>query len=348
VPTRTFPSAKSTQLINWLRPNLRWITVPSWIGSLIAHLALGMAIISLAKLPSCRRDIAGNGGEDFREVGIRQRTSSGEFATSKPAAANVSSETARQPQNPSQNPLASLPPVPLHLPETSNAPPVIGAGALPQLSSLDVQHLVRPLGGGAAAAGTSGSGERGSGEAGGTTFLGIHAVGKRFVYVIDRSFSMADDSALQAAKAELLASLQQLDEQQQFQIIFYNNEFTVLETRGGRFDVFNGTDVQRMKVAEQIREIRPAGGTRHLPALLEALKFRPDVIFLLTDGAAESALDHRDLEEIRQHNRHGSRIHCIEFGRSPTSQLGEAGNFLKDLARRNDGRYIYRNLTNGN
>jgi hypothetical protein len=158
---------------------------------------------------------------------------------------------------------------------------------------------------------------------------------------------MADDSALQAAKAELLASLQQLDEKQQFQIIFYNNDFVVMDTRGGRFDVFTGTDAQRMKVAEQIREIGPAGGTRHLPALIEALKFRPDVIFLLTDGAAESALDRRDLEEIRRHNRHGSRIHCIEFGRSSKSMLGEAGNFLKDLARQNDGRYVYRNLTDG-
>lgn len=174
--------------------------------------------------------------------------------------------------------------------------------------------------------------------------MGVKGTGKKFVYVIDRSFSMANDQALQAAKLELLASLQRLNETQQFQIIFYNNEYLVLNARGGRFDFFRGTDAQRLLVMEQIREITPAAGTRHLPAIQEALNFKPDVIFLLTDGAAESALDRKDLEQIRRLNRNGTHIHCIEFGRGESSPLVDGGNFLKVLSEQNRGEYLYRNV----
>jgi len=194
--------------------------------------------------------------------------------------------------------------------------------------------------------GGTGGGD-GTGGGGGTSFLGVKGVGKKFVYVIDRSFSMANDHALQAAKIELLSSLQRLNETQQFQVIFYNNEYVVLNARGGRFQFFRGTDAQRLLVTEQMREITPAAGTRHLPALLEALNFKPDVIFLLTDGAAESALAMKDLEQIRLLNRQGASIHCIEFGRGEKSNLAGEGNFLKVLAKENRGEYLYRNLKAG-
>lgn len=325
-----------------LSPDFRWVALPSWIGSVFAHALLALLIVSLAQLPSCRRDMAGSEGESFRDVGIRLLPAA--EPKENPAPAQAEAQTPQPAASPASArelpPTPDQPPVALNLPETAQASPLIGMGRLPDSAQSQIESLVKPLGPSMA---TESPG--GTPAVGGTSFLGIQDVGRRFVYVIDRSFSMANDRALQAAKLELLASLQRLNESQQFQIIFYNNEFVVLDTRGGRFDVFRGTDAQRLRVSEQVAAIQPSGGTRHLPALLEALKFNPDVIFLLTDGAAESALDRRDLEDVRRHNRNGAHIHCIEFGRGARSALGEAGNFLKDLARENDGKYTYRNVS---
>ncbi|WP_437226151.1 hypothetical protein SH661x_004435 [Planctomicrobium sp. SH661] len=341
---------------------LNWLVIPAWMGSLLFHGVLGVSIVFFSQLWGPRGDMEGDGGDSFREIGIRMLPpgpSGGTGGTSDGESAASSTEpvaAAAQPQPEMVLPTQELP-VALSLPQsspTASIPSVIGPGLANSLTTVDIGGLVKPAkaGSGAVGAGSPGTGGGtgggdGAGGGGGTSFLGVKGVGKRFVYVIDRSFSMASDNALQAAKLELLASLQRLNESQQFQIIFYNNKFVVLNARGGRFDVFRGTDAQRLMVTEQIREITPDAGTRHLPAILEALNFKPDVIFLLTDGSAESALDMRDLEQIRQHNRQGTHIHCIEFGRGEQSYLGDAGNFLKVLAKQNDGQYVYRNLKAG-
>ncbi len=174
------------------------------------------------------------------------------------------------------------------------------------------------------------------------SFLGITDVGQKIVYVIDRSFSMEDDNALQAAKSELFASLQKLDSTQQFQIIFYHDDFISLQPREG--DYFLGTDAQRLLVSNQIGPIYPKGGTRHLPALYQALSLKPDVVFLLTDGSAESALSTRDFESLRNLNQGRTRIHCIEFGRATSPIRGNA-NFLVRLSKENGGKYTYLNVS---
>lgn len=372
-------SSPTSVFIGPARSRWSWLIIPSWLGSMLFHGLLGMAILSLSQLPACQhvRDSDGTGGDSFRQVGIRLLPpgpaggTGGTEISNTPAGGDAAKTEVHQVQPltavpavsdplmaPSAAPsLSSTPPIPLSLPKPLQSVGMIGPGAplrfSPGPGGSNMDHLVRPSlpgnGMGAGSRGTGGGtgGGNGTGGGGGTSFLGVQGIGKKFVYVIDRSFSMANDHALQAAKLELLASLQRLNETQQFQVIFYNNEYVVLNTRGGRFDFFRGTDIQRLMVAEQIREITPAAGTRHLPALLEALNFRPDVIFLLTDGAAESALHVKDLEQIQRQNRYGTHIHCIEFGRAEKSHLGEAGNFLKVLARENAGQYAYHNLKAG-
>ena len=202
---------------------------------------------------------------------------------------------------------------------------------------------------GVTSGGTPGSRGGGGGEGnapGQTSLFGVNDAGKKFVYVIDRSSSMEDDNAFRAAKAELLTSLSRLTEVQQFQVIFYNNAPLVLATRDERFQMFFGTDAQRLQVSEQIRSITPDGGTRHHPALIEALKYNPDVIFLLTDGAM-SEMSKAELDSVKSRNRQGTRIHCIEFGASPqplTADGQPVSNFLVKLATQNGGKYSYRNV----
>lgn len=335
--------AQQSRLTDWLRVQLRWVTVPSWLLSAVFHLLLAGLLVVLSQMPSCRGDLGGEKGEAFRDVGIHLRPSLND--------ADHESESETDEQSAEivyENPLTvsepeqqNLPPVELSLPRVEMAPPVIGAGNISLPNSLAANDLLQPNN---VQRSRSASTAAGGTVAGGTSFLGIEDVGRRFVYVIDRSFSMDNDGALQAAKAELQASLTKLTETQQFQIIFYSNDFEVLQPRDGRFDMFWGTDAQRMQVSGKLSAIRAQGGTRHRPALLKALEGNPDVIYLLTDGAAESALSAAELKEVRQRNRSGTRIHCIEFGRGTTPLLDGEANFLRQLAKQNQGQYVYRNV----
>ena len=64
--------------------------------------------------------------------------------------------------------------------------------------------------------------------------FGLWGEGYKFVYVFDRSGSMGGDgsASLKAVKAELLASLKNLDTVHQFQIIFYNHRPVLFNPSG--------------------------------------------------------------------------------------------------------------------
>lgn len=256
------------------------------------------------------------------------------------------------------------PPVELELPD---APQVATAGPglaapranYPGAKYSDSRQMIRPTGRARAQGNGNGSGDRegngGGGEegrsggstgngrgpgGGGTSFFGHRAVGRKFVYVLDASGSMYDYNAIAVAKAELLASLAQLDENQQFQIIFYNDKCHPMRDTDRRENVFWGTETNRTRASQFIRNIEPEGGTNHVAALLEALKLAPDVIFFLTD-AGDPILYAKDLDQIKRRNSGRSTIFTIEFGKGPNLRVD---NFLKQLARENGGAHAYRDV----
>ena len=343
------------------------MVVPSWLLSLFFHATVLLLASQLAGRTPIRPDIEGNGGDGFREVGIytgEPAGGSGNLGTGdalpagNPAMTNAASAPAPSAQAPD---VPATAPFQIPLPDVlTEGPAVIGPGtnaAPPEIASTLGNSLLRP-GSGGLTSGGGGGGPGGTGRPGmgtgtgdgigsgrgGTTFIGARDEGRRFVYVIDSSGSMADFDALLAAKSELMTSLERLTEKQQFQVIFYNTKLRILVTRDQRFPMFYGTDAQRLQVAEQLRSIEPMDGTLHFPALAEALKFHPDVIFFLTDGA-DPAMSARDLEEIRIRNKEGVHIHCIEFGEGPASKVNRAGNFLVKLSEQHNGQYIYRDVT---
>jgi hypothetical protein len=172
-----------------------------------------------------------------------------------------------------------------------------------------------------------------------TQLFGIGAKGRRIVYVFDRSASM-EGYPLQAAKRELLASVQQLGGTHQFQVIFYNHQPLCLPLSRAPAGKLALADEQGRRLAEAfIGGIYADGPTDHLPALQAALSLRPDVIFLLTD-ADEPQLAADELRLIRKVNA-GAAIHTIEFGSGPPP-LNE--NFLRQLARENRGQHRYVDL----
>ncbi len=179
---------------------------------------------------------------------------------------------------------------------------------------------------------------RSTGPAGSASLFGIQSPGNKFVYVFDRSGSMGGvgRTALDFAKAELIASLQSLNQTQQFQIVFYNERPLIFNPSGVPGRLAFATDENKRRAIDFIRSVTASGGTQHDAAILLAIRLQPDVIFFLTD-ADEPRLSDAKLEQIhRQAN--GIVIHTIEFGIGPKITTD---NFLSRMARQNGGQYVY-------
>ncbi len=177
------------------------------------------------------------------------------------------------------------------------------------------------------------------GGKGRTTLFGIVGEGYKFAYVLDRSGSMGGSgaNALNAVKAELLASLKNLDSVHQFQIIFYNERPVVFNPSGNRGQLTFATDRNKHRAERFLDSIAAEGGTAHEEALRAAIRLQPDVIFFLTD-ADEPKLEPAELAKLHRMAA-GVVINTIEFGTGPRPDGQE--NFLVELARENGGQYVY-------
>jgi hypothetical protein len=171
-----------------------------------------------------------------------------------------------------------------------------------------------------------------------TSLFGVEAEGRRFVYVFDRSGSMGEPAnrPLQAAKEELLRSLAKLDGLHQFFLVFYNEEPRVFNAAGVRGRLVFATDENKKTARSFIDGIQAQGGTNHYEALLIAVRLRPDVIFVLTDGEQKDDLTGDELAHLKRLNEAVAQIHVIQFAGSPY-----ASNSLAQLAQENRGRHTY-------
>ncbi len=158
-----------------------------------------------------------------------------------------------------------------------------------------------------------------SGNRTSTSIFGIVGQGSRFVYVFDRSGSMDDPVGvpLRAAKKELMDSLSKLEDIHQFYIIFYNEAPRAFEAPTGRGKLVFANEANKNSAERFIDGIRAEGGTNHFDALLLAVKLRPDVIFLLTDGEEKDDLTSQQLERLRTLNDGVAAIQVIQFTHGP-------------------------------
>lgn len=196
--------------------------------------------------------------------------------------------------------------------------------------------------------GTGASSDSPSGQQATARLFGVSGSGSRFVYVLDRSDSMNGFGGLplRSAKRELIRSLNSLSPQQQFQIIFYNENVKPFQMAGAPMTMVAGEPSNQKRAQRYVESIKAFGGTRHKGALLMALRMSPDVIFFLTD-AHIPRLSRIELNVIQDRaERNGTTIHTVEFGSQPSAA---SDSFLRDLAEMNGGQYQYvniRNLTN--
>ena len=171
-----------------------------------------------------------------------------------------------------------------------------------------------------------------------TSLFGVTGEGYSFVYVFDRSGSMGGSgrTSLQMVKVELLKSLRNLGETQQFQMIFYNDRPTLFNPSGVAGKLAFGNENNKQRAIQFIDSIVAEGGTDHLEALRAATGMHPDVIFFLTDGDRPKLTDH-ELEKVQRWAA-GTIINTIQFcpGPPPTET-----SFLEKLAQLTGGQYAY-------
>ena len=321
-------------LIRPLETSSPFALVPSWLASVVVHLLLFLSLA--AGMRGCDGTSAAGPTEQDRVVGIYvspdiENVDSTEVvpefqSDEKPnlAAADLQPQDIVKPD----------PPAELRLPSDSLTAIGIGAPAdHPDTFSPDIRKLVTPNGVQPPTESRLGKGE--------TSFLDIRDTGTSFVYLIDSSGSMYGRQ-MQFARAQLKASLQRLDRTQRFQIIFYANDpYPMSIKRSPGRDMYWATELNVAAAARLIDQSQPNAGTDHKPAIMAALKLRPEVLYLLTD-ADEPFLSTAQMKQIAAYNRGNTRIHCIEFGKGP--ELSIPG-WLKELASRNGGKYRYRDVT---
>ncbi|MBN73665.1 MAG: hypothetical protein CME32_30800 [Gimesia sp.] len=314
------------------------LVVPSWAASLAIHSLILLILIS--SLNRCDSGQTGGDEGELRSVGIYVKQSPD--ADQPEDADQEPQETLENQPTPLAQPqvtevMDQKPPVDPQLPELNTK--LLGAGPvqspnLPNSPNSDPTSDLVMSPAAALAPPVMGSGK--------VNFFDAVDSGKRFVFVMDCSGSMAapQGAPIRKARSELIASLSGLNHHQQFQIIFYNTTTRAMKHRGNDSEMPYASDINRTLARQFIQSVEPDGGTDHLPALKRALSFHPDVIFFLTD-AKHPQLSSADLNEIRRLNAGKAKIHCIEFGEGfPVKE----GNSLDKLARQNRGSYRYYNV----
>ncbi len=165
-------------------------------------------------------------------------------------------------------------------------------------------------------------------------FGGGQMTGRSFLFLLDRSKSMGAGGlgVIQAARGELSAAINQLEEHHQFQVIGYHQQTVAMDMK----QMLPANQQNQSRVAGYIAKLAAFGATDHYNALQVAATFKPDVIVLLTDGGPPE-LNAAQLKTIHKMAA-GAQIHCLVFG---FGKQQRAPAFLTELAQQNAGTYRY-------
>lgn len=131
-----------------------------------------------------------------------------------------------------------------------------------------------------------------------TEIFGLPGEGRRIVYVVDRSASMANhgEIALDAARAEVAESLGHLHKGVDFRVLFYSDD-QVDRAPAGEGLVPASPDALR-RAKGSLRSVKVGGQARHFVAIDEALRLKPDLVFLITDAQPRDDLKATDVEKL--------------------------------------------------
>jgi hypothetical protein len=352
VPPRAEPEVEETEHDDQGADLFRQIAefLPSWLSSFVFHL---MMVLMLALL------VFGNGAGRGNGVGIDiQAGNGGDDLSNGGSPLQEAVETPSELSEPVEE-LSDVPSADALVPDVTEDIPDIKMNELAPTPSLAALGAT----GGGGIGGGEGEGE-GDGEGiarGGmglgispvrTEVFGLRAEGGRFVYVFDRSESMnsvltfsSEGEAvfsitpLDAAKAELKRSLQDLQQGNEFGIVFYNHSPWVFTIGRRNNSMLVATPGNKRKALQFIDSMYGFGKTAHMKPLEIALKMKPDVIFLLTDGERKDDLMKDELEKLKRLNEHNTQINVIQFCYQEMD-----GGSLVELAEQHHGKHVFFNI----
>lgn len=140
------------------------------------------------------------------------------------------------------------------------------------------------------------------------SFYGASAEGNCFCFLIDGSGTLRG-APWEAARAELLKTLQSLSPKQRYYVIFYNQVVSRVpdrETAKPATAPIYATRDHLLNTARWLQTLRvdtaPPGGN-HTTVLQAALDLEPDAIFMLTDGEMTPGVERQVLQMLRNANR---------------------------------------------
>lgn len=148
------------------------------------------------------------------------------------------------------------------------------------------------------------------------TFFGAKAKATRIVYLVDSSNSMKNGKFTKAAE-ELMKSVKALSERQKFYVLFFSDTMHPMFEPDAPADMVPATWLNITRLDRKVGEMEMKKGTNAKEAAQRALELKPDVIYILSDGAFTDAT-RRFL--MRQNTATNVPIHTIGFR---TSERGE-------------------------
>jgi uncharacterized protein with von Willebrand factor type A (vWA) domain len=150
---------------------------------------------------------------------------------------------------------------------------------------------------------------------------------RQIVYLVDRSGSMTD--SIDYVKHELKRSINELDEEDEFHVIFYSSGPPAeMSTR----KLVKATEDNKKAAFAFIDSVVPMGETDPSKAIERAFAVGADVIYLLTDGEFYKGIP----ALVKRLNPQGKvTVHTIAF----LYKTGEEA--LKEIAAQNGGQYKF-------
>lgn len=121
-------------------------------------------------------------------------------------------------------------------------------------------------------------------DGGKACFYGDVAAARRIVFVVDKSNSMQIDKFDEAA-AELMRSVNYLTEQQQFYVLFFSNRMYPMFGSEAPAELVPASADHRERLQKYLGDLPFHLGTNAHASMERAFALKPDVIYLLGDGA---------------------------------------------------------------
>ena len=168
------------------------------------------------------------------------------------------------------------------------------------------------------------------GKSGKAAFFGSVSSGKRFIFVVDNSNSMKNGKFIKACE-EMLESVSNLAPKQKFFVILFSDTSHIMFEPDPPSDLISVDSATWARLEKWVKEMPLSKGTNARDAMRRALAYKPDAIYLLTDGMFTD-----DTEKYLLGLKDTSiPINTIGF----TSRKGEET--LKRIAEKHGGKYTF-------